>query len=357
MRATPGTEIDAPRQRLTVEELREAAVSSNTADAYKSAIRHYQITCGRLLPAQPDEICQYLADHAHLLSVRTLEVRLAALSKWHQVQGLPDPTRTVDVKHVMKGVRKKFMSPPKKAKPFKIEVIRKIVAHLDAEALQALCEIQHGESRETVQYRKARRRQLKALRDKALLLVGFWRAFRSDELSRLVVQNITAVRGQDIEIYLTHSKTDRAAKGKSYHMDALRELCPVSAYLDWIEESGICEGPVFRKIHHWGAVAEDGIASKSIGPVLRDMCESAGIDSESISTHSMRHGFANWAAKENWSLPSIMSFVGWASHRNAAGYIRDNHDFGSLSLNSPADRIEGSHSSTVGQTYLAIPER
>ncbi|MEZ5505935.1 MAG: hypothetical protein R3F38_08080 [Gammaproteobacteria bacterium] len=44
------------------------------------------------MPATADSVSRYLTDHADTLSVNTLKQRLAALAKWHNDQGFPDPT-------------------------------------------------------------------------------------------------------------------------------------------------------------------------------------------------------------------------------------------------------------------------
>jgi len=65
---------------------------------------------------------------------------------------------------------------------------------------------------------------LQGIRDKALLLLGFWRAFRSDELARLLVEHVHAVSGQGMQIMVPRSKGDHASKGRRYKAPALQRL-------------------------------------------------------------------------------------------------------------------------------------
>ena len=58
--------------------------------------------------------------------------------------------------------------------------------------------------------------RLRLVRDRALILIGFWRGFRSDELCRLQIEHIEVVAGEGMVIYLPRSKTDRAARGRVY---------------------------------------------------------------------------------------------------------------------------------------------
>src|SRR5690606_14489459 len=113
---------------------------------------------------------------------------------------------------------------------------------------------------------------LQPLRDKALLLIGFWRAFRSDELARIQADHIDAQAGKGMEIYLPRSKGDRSGKGRHFKAPALKQLCPVEAYMDWTSAASIKNGPVFRAINRWGQVAEKGLHPSSIIGIIRACC-------------------------------------------------------------------------------------
>jgi hypothetical protein len=137
----------------------------------------------------------------------------------------------------------------------------------------------------------------------------------------------------------------------------LTELCPVQAYCRWVEDAGIAKGPVFRSIDRWGHFAEKGITGKSIGPLLNSMAEAAGLDVH-LSTHSLRHGFANWAAQEGWDIHSVMSYVGWANYESSKRYIPPKYSFGKLGLDSSKASLSPASVPTVldGATIVAEGE-
>jgi len=54
---------------------------------------------------------------------------------------------------------------------------------------------------------------LRRLRNRALILLGFWRAFRSDELCRIDVQHIEFDDGAGMTLHLGRSKTDHSHGG------------------------------------------------------------------------------------------------------------------------------------------------
>lgn len=159
-----------------------AADRENTVRSYANALKHFETTWEGLLPATSDSVARYLAEHATTLSISTLRQRLAALSRWHADHGFPDPTRSALVQRVFKGVRVKHAMPQKRAKPLELKILEQVSDWLLA--FQATA----GElGRKTEVLRRAR--------DRSLLLLGFWRAFRADELTSMRIEEVEARRG------------------------------------------------------------------------------------------------------------------------------------------------------------------
>lgn len=98
-----------------------------------------------------------------------------------------------------------------------------------------------------------------AARDKALLLIGFWRAFRSDELANLNVEHIKVSANEGMEIFVPCSKGDHSELGRRYKAPALQRLYPMRAYLEWLNIAQIENGPVFRSINRWGHIGEKAL--------------------------------------------------------------------------------------------------
>ncbi len=95
----------------------EAATRENTQRSYASALRHFEVEWGGHLPATPDSVARYLAEHAGNLSTNTLKHRLAALAGWHREHGFVDPTRAPLVRKVLKGIQTLHPSVEKQAEP------------------------------------------------------------------------------------------------------------------------------------------------------------------------------------------------------------------------------------------------
>ena len=214
----------------------EAATRENTRRSYQSAIRHFEVEWGGFLPASADEIARYLADHAQSLSVNTLRA-LAALAQWHQTQGFPDPTKTPHVRKVIKGIAALHPVTEKRARPLQLAQLERLAAWLDGQIREAE---EHGDTR----------MRLTHLRNRALVLLGFWRGFRSDELSRLNRAHRRRAGPRHDAVPAAHEGRSRATRHDIQGPGA--RLCPVAAYEAWIAASSLTEGPVFRSVDRWG---------------------------------------------------------------------------------------------------------
>src|SRR5471032_1858219 len=163
----------------------EAATRDNTRQSYRAAIEHFEVQWKGLLPATADGVARYLAEYADTLAVSTLRQRLAALAQWHTAQGFPDPTKAPIVRQAMRGIRALHPAQEKQAKPLQLDELERVVGALDRSVDAA----RRGNDRAA---------ELRSLRDKSLILLGFWRGFRSDELSRLRVEHVEASAGEGI---------------------------------------------------------------------------------------------------------------------------------------------------------------
>jgi integrase len=286
-----------------------AARRENTRQSYATAIRHFEIEWGGFLPATADSIARYLADHADTLAINTLRQRLAALAQWHIEQGFPDPTKTPVVRDVLRGIRALHPAQEKQAKPLQLDQLEQAAQWLDAAIDIARNQRNRGD-------------ELRLLRNKALLLLGFWRGFRGDELTRLLVEHVEAVPGEGMTCYLPRTKGDRTYQGATFQAPALTRLCPVEAFLAWKQATQLTSGPVFRAIDRWGHVSESGLHIDSLLPLLRSILAGAGIgEADLYSSHSLRRGFANWAASNGWDVKTLMEYVGWRDVKSAMRYV------------------------------------
>lgn len=286
-----------------------AAERANTRRGYDSAIRHFEVEWGGLLPSTVENVAKYLAEYAETLAMNTLKHRLAALSRWHQDHGFIDPTKDTKIRQLLKGIRAVHPAQEKRAKPLELEILQRLCDWLtDAESAAAA----RGDTAGV----------LRRARDRALLLLGFWRGFRADELASLRIEFIEITIGEGLTCFLPRSKGDRQLEGRRYACPALSRLCAVEAVEHWLTLSGLKEGPLYRKINRWGHLADTGLSPGSIIPMLRKLLAQAGIaNADAFSSHSLRRGFANWARLSGWDIRELMNYVGWVDVKAAMRYL------------------------------------
>lgn len=314
----------------------DAATRASTRRSYEGAIRHFEVEAGRLLPATADQVAHYLAEYADQLAINTLKHRLAALAQWHRDHGFVDPTRAPVVRKALKGIRVVHPRIEKRATPLQLQQLGQVADWLESAATAA-------------QGRGDPANALRHLRDRALVLLGFWRGFRGDELIRLQVQHLQIVAGQGMTCFLPHSKGDRQNTGRTYKVPALSRWCPVTATAAWTNAAGLVEGPVFRAIDRWGTLGKTGLHANSFIELLRRLIAAAGLpEPDGYSGHSLRRGFAGWANANGWDVKSLMEYVGWRDSQSALRYLDGADPF-------ERDLGEAGRPTSLASPILALP--
>jgi integrase len=283
----------------------------NTERSVAAAVRHYELEWRGLLPATPQSIAAYLAHYASTQSISTLRVRLAALGRWHREQGFADPTKSDLVRRVLKGIRSEHNTPQKQARPMAFDELARVEQWLLSQV--------RVEPPATSEAASAR---LRAARDRSMLLLGFWRGFRADELTSLRFEHVRIEPDGSMQCFLAASKTDTSTSGRSFRCPSLPRHCPVAAFRDWQTLSGLQSGAVYRQINRWGGISERRMQATSVIPWLRRLLAKAGADMpDQYSSHSLRRGFANWARTSGWDLKELMGYVGWKDMHAAMRYL------------------------------------
>jgi len=231
---------------------------------------------------------------------RTLSLRITALSRWHVHQNFPDPTASTTVRKTLLGISRTNGVPRRQAKALPVEDLDRI-----AEAL-----IQTG--------------TLRAVRDNALLQIGFFGGFRRSELVGIQVEHINW-EYEGITITLPRSKTDQTGEGIQKALprgDGVR--CPVRALEMWLKRSGISDGPVFRSISRWGQVQPAALHASTVNEVLSAAAVFAGLSyAPSLSSHSLRRGMATSARRAGAGFREIKKQGGWRHDGTVHGYIEE----------------------------------
>ncbi len=273
-----------------------AATAPNTRRAYQSDLRHFLAHRGGV-PATPEQVARYLAEHAATLSMATLARRLAGIRAAHVERGFPDPTKGDLIRLTFRGIRRKYGRP------------QRLVAALRTEHLSVLTSVLGNSTHD--------------LRDRALLLIGFAGAFRRSELSAIQCDWITRTE-QGISVVLRKSKTDQESKGRTVVIPRVGgQICPVAALEAWLEASEIKEGVLFRRISKSGKFLAEGLSASAVATIVKQRSEQIGLDPTCFSGHSLRAGYATSAAVAGLPLWRIKRQTGHVSDRMIERYIRE----------------------------------
>jgi integrase len=163
---------------------------------------------------------------------------------------------------------------------------------------------------------------LKGLRDRAILLLGFAGAFRRSELVALDVGDLEFCYG-GLRVQIRRSKTDQEGAGHTIAIVPGSIACPVRAVRAWLEASKITAGPLFRPIAKGGRIGTERLADYTVVRVVKASARRVGLDPKLFAGHSLRSGFLTSAAGRGASIFKMMDVSRHKSMDTLRGYVRD----------------------------------
>jgi len=101
-----------------------------------------------------------------------------------------------------------------------------------------------------------------ALRDRALLLLGFAGAFRRSELVAFDVADIAETKS-GLLVTIRHSKTNQEGEGATIAIARGDVACPARALLEWLGAARVSR-KVFRPINKACTVAAEQLTDRSV---------------------------------------------------------------------------------------------
>lgn len=96
---------------------------------------------------------------------------------------------------------------------------------------------------------------LKGVWDRALLLLGFCRAFRRSEFVALDIEGIEECDPR-LRVTVGYGKTDQKGEGAIIGIVRDSIACPIQGLRVWRQAVGITAGPLFRSISKGGKIGE-----------------------------------------------------------------------------------------------------
>lgn len=247
--------------------------AANTQRAYQADLRDFKNWCETHqvspTPVAPETLSAYLAHLADDCKWATIQRRLSAIRKLHDLQNLDFPKKDRQVVAVLEGIRRTKGVRQKQAPAFNIDEFRNIIAGLSNENPQEL-------------------------RDKVVLLLGFTGAFRRSELVALDINKLY-FSDEGLLVRMTGSKTNQYGEieEKAFFFNSDPDLCPVRTLQAWLQLRKNF-GPLlvrFRKGKKHGEVriTEERLSDKSVDNIVKHYL------GEEYSSHSLRASFVTIA--------------------------------------------------------------
>jgi integrase len=161
-------------------------------------------------------------------------------------------------------------------------------------------------------------RNLRDMRDRALVAMAYDTMCRREELVSLKVEDIEAGSEGSGSVLIRRSKTDSTGEGATAYLSPLA-MRLVSV---WLKESGLKAGPLFVRVLGPSGIGES-LTPQVVSTVFRKVGQWIGLERkewERISGHSVRVGAAQDLLALNIDLSSIMQAGRWRDTRMPMRY-------------------------------------
>ena len=291
--------------------------ANNTIRAYKSDFNDFGIFCAKngfkSLPTEAKIVSLYLT---HLSTkdakVSTLKRRLVSIGVIHKLKGHYLDTKHPAIIENIMGIKRRKGSIQKAKKPILINSLKIIINVIDEQ----------------------KKEEIKKLRDRSIILIGFSGGFRRNEIVSLDYEDLDFVP-EGLKINIKRSKTDQFGEGftKALPYFDNSQYCPVVSLRNWMNISKITSGAVFRRFNKGSKLSEHRLTDQTVALLIKQYLQLAGIDSKNYSGHSLRSGFATSAAESGAEERSIMAMTGHKSTEMVRRYIKEANLFKNNALN------------------------
>ena len=290
--------------------------ANNTLRAYKSDFKDFEGFCVKhgfeSLPTEPKIVSLYLTYLSKTSKISTLRRRLVSISMVHRLKGLYLDTKHPIIIENLMGIKRVKGTIQKGKKPILINHLKSIINVINEQKIA----------------------DIKKLRDKSIILVGFAGGFRRTELISIDYEDLEFVE-EGLKILLRKSKTDQVGEGmiKGLPYFTNENYCPVLNLKKWLEISKIKTGPIFKRFSKGSFLTEKRLTDQSVVLLIKEYLKLAGIENKNFAGHSLRSGFATVAAESGADERSIMSMTGHKTTQMVRRYIREANIFKNNALN------------------------
>ncbi|MDC3187399.1 tyrosine-type recombinase/integrase [Candidatus Pelagibacter sp.] len=295
----------------------KSSKANNTIRAYKSDFNDFELFCikneFKSLPTDPKIISLYITYLSKKdAKMSTLKRRIVSIGVIHKMKGHYLDTKHPAIIENIMGIKRRKGSIQKGKKPLLINNLKKIINVIDENI----------------------KNEIKRLRDRSIILIGFSGGFRRNEIVSLDYNDLDFMQ-DGLKITLRRSKTDQFGEGliKGLPYFDNTQYCPVISISKWLEISKINSGPLFRRFKKGLGLSDNRLTDQTVALLIKEYLNLAGIDNKNYSGHSLRSGFATSAAESGAEERNIMAMTGHKSTEMVRRYIKEANLFKNNALN------------------------
>ena len=279
----------------------------NTVRAYKSDFKDFDLFCVQngfnSLPTDSKIVSLYLTFlSTREVKISTIKRRLVSIGVIHKLKGhYLDTKHPIIIENFM-GIKRRKGIIQRGKKPILINNLKKLVDIINQQKIK----------------------DIRKLRDKSIILIGFSGGFRRNEIVSLDIEDLEFVF-EGLKITVRKSKTDQFGEGFIKGIPKFENdlYCPVTNVRRWLNISKIKQGPLFRRVSKSSKISNNRLTDQTVALIIKKYLTLAGINSSNYSGHSLRSGFATSAAEAGAEERSIMAMTGHKSPEMVRRYIKE----------------------------------
>lgn len=290
-----------PSSELSIEQIElvkkaaayeSASLSINTLRSYRSMCKKFQAWCEgnglSCLPTSAETIALYLASLGEKSSFSTINSTIAAIQASHEKAGAVIAGDRSLYRRVKKGIRRTHAGNQTLKQAKAITVFE----------LWGICRKLGG--------------SLKNVRDKAVITLTFFGAFRRSEVVSLDVEHVKFTE-KGVTISLLQSKTSDTKQDVYIAFAKDADICPVIALKSWIYGAQIESGALFRSFLKGNKISTRRLAGGTVSEIIKRHF------GEEYSGHSARRGLTTASAERGTPIHIIKKHT---RHKSADMILR-----------------------------------
>ena len=294
-----------------VQKFRASQKAKESLRTYNHAWKKYSNWChlNGFEPFEPPKnspellLCLFIADIADKknLTDASITTYMCGIAHYYRENGFQIDTSHAEIRKIRKGIKRYLGTHQTQKMALTSDTICKIIDRMNSGII--------------------------SLRDKTLILLGFFGAFRRSEIVGIDLEHVKFTQ-EGMTIFLYQSKTDQEKKGRYIDIPFAKnpKYCPVRSLNSWLYSSGIMKGAIFRRVFKNGKIGTERLSCKSVALILKSRTEEFGF-SKDVAGHSLRSGHVTSAIKNGTPETWIMRQTGHTSINTLRKYERMNREF------------------------------